>query len=152
LSLRRLASALAGLAILGCAPKLHTIEPYRGDHNAAVALEARAREVCEQGPAGPRLPPEKTFVTDGCSAWPDDGWADPCCVDHDIRYWCGGSARERRAADGEFRRCIREREPGWLAGLMWFGVRLGGHPVFPTHYRWGYGRGWRPCHGEEAQP
>ena len=54
-----------------------------------------------------------------------------------------GAAAARRAqreADRRSRRCVREREPGWLARLMWLGVRLGGHPIFPTHYRWGYGR------------
>jgi hypothetical protein len=152
LRLAALATALLGLALAGCAPKLHTVEPYRSDRSVAAALEARASTTCEQGPEGPRSAPEKRFVTDGCSSWLDDGWAEPCCVDHDIHYWCGGSAQERRAADTALRRCIRERQPSWLAGLMWLGVRLGGHPIFPTHYRWGYGRVWQACYGDEAEP
>jgi hypothetical protein len=148
----RAAAALCACALAGCAPKLHTVEPYRSDRAAAARLEARAQAACEQGLGGPRTPPAKRFVTDGCSSWIDDGWAEPCCVDHDIPYWCGGSAQERSEADQALLRCIREREPGWLARLMWLGVRLGGHPIFPTHYRWGYGRAWRPCYGDAEDP
>jgi hypothetical protein len=38
---------------------------------------------------------------------------------------------------------------------MYLGVRSGGHPVFPTWYRWGYGwtygRGYKPLTGEEQK-
>lgn len=125
------------------------MDPYRSDRAAAAALDSRARETCEQGPDGPRLPPEQTFVSDGCSAWFDGGWAEPCCVDHDIHYWCGGRSEERRAADTRLKQCVEERASRWLAGMMWLGVRIGGHPIFPTHYRWGYGRAYRPCYGDD---
>jgi hypothetical protein len=96
--------------------------------------------------------PEEPFVTDGCSLWPDDGWADPCCVVHDERYWCGGRASERAEADAALRRCVDERAGAFVAWLMWVGVRAGGHPIFPTWYRWGYGRDYRPWYGDFPIP
>ena len=84
--------------------------------------------------------PEHAFTTDGCSAWPDTESTRPCCIEHDIAYWCGGSAADRRAADDRFRACVRERSgSAWLAAIMRAGVRFGGHPLFPMPYRWGYG-------------
>jgi len=139
-------------AVAGCAPTRHTIEPYRSHPAAGASIEARAEAICEQGFVGPRTPPETRFVTDGCSLWLDDGWGEPCCVEHDIRYWCGGGAKERRAADASLRACVDANAPGWVAEMMWLGVRVGGHPIFPTPYRWGYGRAYRPWYGEYSAP
>jgi hypothetical protein len=138
--------------LVACAPVHHTIEPYRSDATAARALEVRARELCAAGPAGPRVLPGKPFVTDGCSLWPDDGWGDPCCVEHDEHYSCGGTVTERAAADAALRRCVDERASTFVAWLMWVGVRTGGHPLFPTWYRWGFGRHYRPWYGEFPVP
>jgi len=46
--------------------------------------------------------------------WPDDGWV-ACCVEHDIAYWCGGSADDRWRADNELLLCIRDCCSGNLA-------------------------------------
>jgi len=148
------AIALAWLAaaLAGCAPKFHTIEPFRSDPVAARAIEARAREVCAEGPDGPRALPEKTFITDGCSLWMDDGWGNPCCVLHDVLYWCGGRAAERADADRELSRCVERHSSGFVGWLMWLGVRAGGHPIFPTWYRWGYGRNYLPWYGDHPAP
>jgi hypothetical protein len=135
-------------ALCACAPTLHTLEPYRSRVAAARAIEARARESCAAGPEGPREPPAKPFVTDGCSLWIDGGWGEPCCVEHDMRYWCGGRAAARAQADAELRQCVDARSPAALAWLMWLGVRAGGHPIFPTWYRWGFGREYLPWYGE----
>jgi hypothetical protein len=85
------------------------------------------------------------FATDGCSAFPDgspsqrDRWFG-CCYVHDVRYWEGGTREARQRADSELQACVRETTGDKaLADLMYQGVRLGGHPVFPTPYRWGYG-------------
>jgi hypothetical protein len=86
-------------------------------------------------------------VTDGCSLWLDGGWANPCCVIHDTHYWCGGASAERRQADRELRACVDEHASSAMAWLMWLGVRVGGHPIFPTWYRWGYGRSYLPWYG-----
>jgi len=87
----------------------------------------------------------RPFTTDGCSLFPDGGsetcWAD-CCVAHDRAYWRGGTASERVLADRELRQCVAGRGKPRLAGLMYWGVRLGGMPLFPTWYRWGYGWGY----------
>lgn len=156
------AFALAALvsALAACAPIHHTIEPYRSDPDEARALEARAHDICVAGAGHPRTAPAKPFVSDGCSLWIDDGWGRPCCVDHDIRYWCGGESEERSQADAELRRCVDEVAPSALAWLMWAGVRAGGTPLLPTYYRWGYGRDYLPlyddypaaCAQEEAAP
>ncbi len=145
---RPLACFLLAAVSVACAREHHTIEPYRSDSEAARALETRARDLCATGPDGPRALPEERFVTDGCSLWLDGDWSEPCCVEHDELYWCGGSASERAAADAALRQCVDERAGGFVAQLMWVGVRAGGHPLFPTGYRWGYGRDYRPWYGD----
>lgn len=103
----------------------------------------------------------RDFTSDGCSLFPDSDlrdrtqWCD-CCLDHDLSYWRGGTAADRERADAALRECVLARtgdKP--LAEMMFKGVRLGGHPAFPTWYRWGYGwdygRGYRPLTEEEQQ-
>jgi len=85
------------------------------------------------------------FKSDGCSLFPDGDLADrelwcDCCLNHDIAYWQGGSRADRKQADESLRQCVLARTGSKvLAGLMYDGVRAGGHPAFPTWYRWGYG-------------
>jgi hypothetical protein len=124
---------------VSCAPTQHTPEPYRSDPAAARALEARAEALCAARPAVVRTHPVRPFITDGCSAWPDGPSYLECCVEHDLLYWCGGTAAEREAADDRFGRCVAERSSSFLGAWMRLGVRIGGHPIFPTPYRWGYG-------------
>lgn len=101
----------------------------------------------------------RPFTSDGCSLFPDGTFTErskwcECCFAHDIAYWRGGTTEERKQADQELRDCVRERtgDPA-LAETMYFGVRTGGHPVFPTWYRWGYGwnygRGYQPLSESE---
>jgi len=85
------------------------------------------------------------FTSDGCSLFPDGNvkdralWCD-CCLAHDVSYWRGGAKADRRHADEMLRDCVLERTGSKaLADLMYDGVRAGGHPAFPTWYRWGYG-------------
>lgn len=144
--------AVPAAILAAAAPLHHTIEPYRSDPGAARALETRASESCASGPDGPRTLPAELFVTDGCSLWLDGDWGEPCCVEHDERYWCGGKASERAAADAELWRCVEEHSNAFVAWLMWVGVCSGGHPMFPTWYRWGYGRGYRPWYGDYPVP
>lgn len=99
------------------------------------------------------------FSSDGCSLFPDGGIGNPaqwceCCFVHDIAYWRGGTGEDRRQADEELRACVfKLTGDRVLAKIMYDGVRAGGHPVFPTWYRWGYGwkygRGYTPLTGEE---
>lgn len=101
----------------------------------------------------------RPFTTDGCSLFPDRaliGEADwcECCVEHDRAYWRGGTADERRRADERFHSCVEAATGNpLLAKSMLAGVRVGGTPALPTHFRWGYGwpldRGYRALTAEE---
>jgi len=85
------------------------------------------------------------FTSDGCSLFPDGRFKDrglwcDCCLNHDIAYWQGGTKEDRKRADEQLRDCVLERtDSKALSVLMYDGVRAGGHPAFPTWYRWGYG-------------
>ena len=138
------ASALAGFFAACAAPTEHSIEPYRSSPLLAFVLSARASTQCLLSGQNGRIQPLRPFATDGCSAFPDAEWSQACCVEHDIAYWCGGDASARRAADAELGRCVAERKNAFMGWLMEAGVRFGGHPIFPTSYRWGYGHAYRP--------
>jgi hypothetical protein len=101
------------------------------------------------------------FTSDGCSLFPDGSpesrnlWCD-CCFAHDIAYWQGGTKTERKRADEILRDCVLERTRNKaLAVMMYEGIRTGGHPAFPTWYRWAYGwsygRGYQALTKEEQQ-
>lgn len=107
---------------------------------AAVSLASltgcAGREVRDQARRGAE--PPRPYVSDGCSVAPDlDVGA--CCEAHDLRYWRGGSCDERRSADAELAACIRARGHPLLAKLYFVGVRIGGAPLWPTPWRWGFG-------------
>jgi hypothetical protein len=103
----------------------------------------------------------KDFTSDGCSLFPDGDFSDrnlwcDCCFTHDIAYWRGGTEQAREQADQDLRHCVQKRTNNRvLAQLMYEGVRAGGHPAFPTWYRWGYGwqygRGYEPLTEKEQQ-
>jgi len=131
-------------AVAACAPKYHTAAPYRFDPANARDVVAEAIEHCrESSPEETALPP-KPFVTDGCSSWPDGVWQ-RCCVEHDMRYWCGGTRAQRREADAALRTCVAA-SPGFgvsvVAPIMRAGVAIGGAPCWPFYWRWGYGHPW----------
>ncbi len=85
------------------------------------------------------------FKSDGCSLFVDGTFKDrelwkDCCLEHDVAYWQGGTAAERKAADIKFRHCILKKTGDEaLSRAMYEAVRAGGGPYFPTWYRWGYG-------------
>jgi hypothetical protein len=88
------------------------------------------------------------FASDGCSLFPDaslissDDWCS-CCFQHDLAYWRGGAAEERKAADQQLRDCVQQKTGNQaLATMMYDGVRFGGSPYFYNWYRWGYGWGY----------
>ena len=146
------AAALASIGIACAGPVHHTPEPYASDPIAADALEARAEEYCSARYPSKDQRPTRPFVTDGCSLWFDRDWDLTCCVTHDIDYWCGGTREERKRADAEFGKCVAGNTAQSVGLGMRLGVRMGGHPLFPTSYRWGYGHGYRACYpSTEAQ-
>jgi len=85
------------------------------------------------------------FTSDGCSQFPDGTISEKnlwcgCCITHDIAYWQGGSQQQKKQADEALRACIlQSTQSHLLANTMYVGVRLGGLPIFPVWYRWGYG-------------
>ena len=140
------AAAVASIAIACAGPARHTPEPYASDPNEAAALEVRAVEYCSARYPSEDQQPARPFVTDGCSLWLDREWDLDCCVTHDIAYWCGGTREERRQADAAFGECVAANTAQSIGLGMRLGVRMGGHPLFPTSYRWGYGHDYRACY------
>jgi hypothetical protein len=59
-----------------------------------------------------------------------------------MAYWCGGRAGEREQADERLRACVAEHGGNGIATLLYWGVRVGGHPWLPFYWRWGYGWPW----------
>jgi hypothetical protein len=146
-SLRHAISSAALAGSLACAgPTLHTPEPYRSDARAAAALEARAARYCAARYPDAAQQPTRPFVTDGCSRTFDREWDVECCIEHDIAYWCGGTREQRQQADAAFGACVATNTAKPVGWTMRLGVRLGGHPLFPTSYRWGYGHDYRACY------
>ena len=83
------------------------------------------------------LPPRE-FKSDGCSCWPDSEWLE-CCVAHDLDYWMGGTAEERKESDIRLRECVTGKGHPTMGKVMYPGVRLGGVYWLPTPFRWGFG-------------
>lgn len=72
-----------------------------------------------------------------------------CCDLHDVRYWSGGSAGQRKQADQEFRDCIAAAGHPLAAGTYYYAVRVWGTPHLPTSWRWGFG--WDFPHGYQQE-
>jgi hypothetical protein len=133
-----IAAVTIALACAACTPMHSTIRPPY-EFEGAQYDERQIREIAAQRCEAARQPlPEHPFTTDGCSAWPDDGYR-RCCIAHDIRYWCGGSAEARREADAALTACVRGESSRLNARVMWLGVRAGGGRLAPFPWRWGYG-------------
>ena len=102
----------------------------------------------------------KPFTSDGCSSFPDgtlskkELWL-ACCTEHDRAYWQGGTYQQRLDADKQLRECVTHIGEPAIANLMLGGVRVGGTPVLPTPFRWGYGwdfpRGYGSLSAEEKK-
>jgi hypothetical protein len=61
-------------------------------------------------------------------------------VEHDRRYFLGGSLGERWAADRELAACVKRKGQPVLGELMFLGAQIAGVPWLPTPFRWGFGR------------
>jgi len=90
--------------------------------------------------AGSRKLPDN-YVSDRCSWFPDGNYGN-CCVEHDKTYFFGGTKKERRAADNKLYECVKGKGRGFIAKMMWVGVRVGGVGFLPTSFRWGFGEDW----------
>lgn len=98
------------------------------------------------GSAAAQLPQSKPhrevphdFKSDGCSQWPDGDYRD-CCEAHDLDYYYGGTAADRKAADKRLYKCVRDKGHKVNAVVMFLGVRIGAIQWLPTPFRWGFGR------------
>ena len=100
----------------------------------------------------------RSFTSDGCSCFPDGTAADPDawrehCVDHDRAYWAGGTRADRKAADEKLAAALAADGHPMAGRLTYAGTRVGGHPLLPFSWRWGYGwkypRGYRPLSADE---
>lgn len=86
----------------------------------------------------------KPFTSDGCSSFPDgtieqnELWLS-CCKIHDYAYWKGGTYQQRLDSDNALQLCVSKVGKPEIALLMLVGVRVGGTPLLPTSFRWGYG-------------
>jgi hypothetical protein len=87
----------------------------------------------------------RPFESDGCSLFPDNCKnVLPCCLAHDLVYWQGGEREKKHQADTNLKHCVAKISgDSTLAGLMYTGVLIGGNPIWPTHFRWGYGWPYR---------
>lgn len=132
-------------SITGCAiiPSTYSIDPpYTPDKLSAIELSAKAESICKESRKPDINVPPNPFTSDGCSMFPDGNWRE-CCITHDFAYWCGGSRKARSKADNELEQCVSDQgHPilGWLMNHL--GVQMGGHPLWPTSFRWGYGWAW----------
>ncbi len=102
----------------------------------------------------------KAFSTDGCSHFPNgtlehkELWLQ-CCTAHDLSYWQGGTYAQRLEADKQLQECVAQVGEPAVANLMLGGVRVGGTPLLPSRFRWGYGwdymRWYGPLSEEEKE-
>ncbi len=104
----------------------------------------------------------QSFSTDGCSKFPDGypgsnptQWRN-CCIAHDIAYWQGGTAEQRKTADANLDKCVTSTGANIIGSAMYYGVRFGGIAGLPMSWHWGYGwiinRGYNPLsESEQAQ-
>jgi hypothetical protein len=100
------------------------------------------------------LPEWSPEMSDGCTAAPDAGpWGDHrrCCVEHDRRYYYGGTKADRREADVAMRSCMVSRGmPAPFAWLYFGAVRVFGHPAgHRPGVSWAFGGG-RFCYSRSS--
>lgn len=91
----------------------------------------------------------KPFTTDGCSGGMSFLWKkvlgrvppwEEECIEHDRAYHRGGSAKDRHDADLDLAEGVLRKGYPITGTLMYYAVRVGGHPIFPLPWRWAYGR------------
>lgn len=86
----------------------------------------------------------KTFETDGCTLFTDGTNEKPtlwrhCCVEHDLRYWFGGSEPDMDATDLRLQSCVEKVAGANWAKIIYTGVRAGHHSPIKNKYVWNWG-------------
>jgi hypothetical protein len=83
------------------------------------------------------------FVTDGCTMFLDGtpskpGLWRPCCVEHDLRYWFGGSEADMNNTDLRLKECVQKLAGDYWATLIYNGVRAGHYSPIKNKYYWSW--------------
>ena len=84
------------------------------------------------------------FETDGCTLFIDGTNSRPglwrhCCIEHDLRYWYGGSIEERDGADLQIRSCVEKAAGINWARVIYAGIRTGHYSPIKNKYQWSWG-------------
>jgi len=131
--------------------KIQILKEFFGERLVRAVLAITGLIATVGGPVPNAVPKLPAFTSNGCSVFPD-GNAFGCCYVHDMAYWVGGTAAERRKADRALEQCVAEVTGTpvlgndlvgnhVVGGLMYTAVSLFGLPGVPSRVRWGYGWG-----------
>jgi hypothetical protein len=85
----------------------------------------------------------KPFETDGCTMFVDGTSSEPtlwrhCCVEHDLRYWFGGSETDMDTTDLRLKSCVQKAAGDYWAGLIYKGVRAGHYSPIKNKHNWSW--------------
>lgn len=86
----------------------------------------------------------KPFITDGCTMFVDGTSSKPglwrsCCVEHDLRYWYGGTESELDLADDQIKECVEKIAGKSWARVIYTGIRAGHYSPIKNKYQWSWG-------------
>lgn len=86
----------------------------------------------------------KNFETDYCTMFLDGPTNQPglwkhCCLEHDLRYWFGGSERDMDRSDLKLMSCVTKAAGENWGKLIYYGVRTGHHSPIKNKYQWSWG-------------
>lgn len=84
------------------------------------------------------------FQTDGCTLFAEGTFNRPklwqhCCVEHDLRYWFGGSMVDQLKSDQRLKSCVEKVAGKNWAQLIYTGVRAGHLSPLKSKYQWSWG-------------
>ena len=70
------------------------------------------------------------FSTDECTYFPEGTQSSPkiwahCCVEHDLKYWIGGTKAEQVTSDLKLKECVTKSSSEFYGELMYRGVIIG---------------------------
>ncbi len=84
------------------------------------------------------------FETDFCTMFVEgtkenpELWKD-CCIEHDLRYWFGGSSKDQDLADERLKACVEKKGEKTWAIIMYNAIRLGHYSPVKHKYQWSWG-------------
>lgn len=86
----------------------------------------------------------KAFETDGCTMFLDGTPRQPglwrsCCVEHDLRYWFGGSQQDMDQTDLRLKACVQTIAGEQWARTIYAGVRAGHYSPIKNKSAWNWG-------------